>query len=101
MTRKIIVPLLAAWCSAAALAEERKSQLLPEVHGTLRSKYEFQPQAGAGRFQVTSGRFGAVSWGFSRRLCSLRSGSGAPWSLRCWFWLVLPLGRPSMVTPRS
>ena len=56
MTRKIIVPLLAAWCSAAALAEERKSPLLPEVHGTLRSKYEFQPQAGAGRFQVRTAR---------------------------------------------
>ena len=57
MTRKIIVPLLAAWCSAAAaLAEERKSPLLPELHGTLRSRYEFQPQAGAGRFLVRNAR---------------------------------------------
>ncbi len=33
-----------------------KADYLPEIHSTLRSKFEYQPQMGAGRFQVRTAR---------------------------------------------
>ncbi len=33
-----------------------KKDYIPEIHGTLRAKYEYQPQMGAGRFEVRNAR---------------------------------------------
>lgn len=33
---------------------------MPEIHGTIRAKYEYQTEMGAGRFEVRNARFGAT-----------------------------------------
>lgn len=39
-------------------AASQKSSWLPEVHGTVRSKYEYEPQISKGRFEVRNARLG-------------------------------------------
>ncbi len=38
-------------------ANSVKPAYLPEIHGTIRAKYEYQPQISAGRFEVRNARF--------------------------------------------
>ena len=59
MDIKMIASVLLAMCVALpAMAEddEDKVDRTPEVHGTIRGKYEFQTEEGEGRFQVRTAR---------------------------------------------
>ena len=59
MDIKTIASVLLAMCVALpAMAEddEDKVDRTPEVHGTIRGKYEYQPEEGQGRFQVRNAR---------------------------------------------
>ena len=57
----ITTSLLVAAASGAAAADSTKvrdfKDYLPEIHGTVRAKYEYQPQIRSGRFQVRNARF--------------------------------------------
>lgn len=39
-----------------ALTTQEKSSYLPEIHGTVRAKYEYEPQISKGRFEVRNAR---------------------------------------------
>lgn len=56
-TKSTIVYVL--WCCGIipALAQEQKTDYMPEIHGTIRAKYEYQPEISAGRFEVRNARF--------------------------------------------
>ena len=59
MDIKMIASVLLAMCVALpAMADddEDKVDRTPEVHGTIRGKYEYQPEEGQGRFQVRNAR---------------------------------------------
>ena len=59
MDIKMIASVLLAMCVALpAMAEddEDKADRTPEVHGTIRGKYEFQTEEGEGRFPVPNAR---------------------------------------------
>lgn len=59
MDIKTIASVMLAMCVALpAMAEddEDKVDRTPEVHGTIRGKYEYQPEEGQGRFQVRNAR---------------------------------------------
>lgn len=49
--------LLALLTSLSVPAQEKTPSYLPELHGTIRSKYEYQPDLDAGRFEVRNARF--------------------------------------------
>ena len=56
---KTIASVLLAVCVALPVMaedEEDKVDRTPEVHGTIRGKYEYQPEEGQGRFQVRNAR---------------------------------------------
>lgn len=38
-------------------SDSRFKQLIPEIHGTVRAKYEYQPEINSSRFQVRNARF--------------------------------------------
>ena len=59
MDIKTIASVLLAMCVALpAMAEDEEDKVdrTPEVHGTIRGKYEYQPEEGQGRFQVRNAR---------------------------------------------
>jgi hypothetical protein len=58
-TKKTLLLLtLALPLTTVALAEEKeKTDLTPHIHGTVRAKYEYQPEDHAGRFEVRNARF--------------------------------------------
>lgn len=59
MDIKTIVSVMLAMCVALPVMaedEEDKVDRTPEVHGTIRGKYEYQPEEGQGRFQVRNAR---------------------------------------------
>lgn len=59
MDIKTIASVLLAMCVALPAMgedEEDKVDRTPEVHGTIRGKYEYQPEEGQGRFQVRNAR---------------------------------------------
>ena len=58
-TKKTLLLLtLALPLTTVALAEEKeKTDLTPHIHGTVRAKYEYQPDDHAGRFEVRNARF--------------------------------------------
>ena len=58
-TKKTLLFLtLALPLATVALAEEKeKADLTPHIHGTVRAKYEYQPDDHAGRFEVRNARF--------------------------------------------
>lgn len=59
MTRKLITALLAALLlTPAAWAQDvrEKVDLTPQIHGTIRGKYEYQTEEGEGRFEVRNAR---------------------------------------------
>ena len=39
------------------LGQEKKTDYLPEIHGTILAKNEYQPEMEAGRLEVRNGRF--------------------------------------------
>lgn len=50
--------IITLWLSALTLtaAAQEKASFLPEVHGTVRTKYEYEPEIDAGRFEVRNCR---------------------------------------------
>ena len=59
MDIKTIASVMLAMCVALpAMAEDEEAKVdrTPEVHGTIRGKYEYQPEEGQGRFQVRNAR---------------------------------------------
>lgn len=49
--------MLASWPSgASATAQESKNPYLPQIHGTIRAKYEYEPQIDKGRFEIRNAR---------------------------------------------
>lgn len=50
-----IISLLAV-AAPMARAQEKKSFYIPEIHGTVRAKYEYEPSEGKGRFEVRNAR---------------------------------------------
>lgn len=59
MDIKTIASVMLAMCVALPVMaedEEDKVDRTPEVHGTIRGKYEYQPEEGQGRFQVRNAR---------------------------------------------
>ena len=42
--------------TSSSLAQETKKSYIPEIHGTVRAKYEYEPQIGKGRFEVRNAR---------------------------------------------
>lgn len=55
MKRRIILLLAVAGATLGCYAQD-KADITPEIHGTLRGKYEYQTQAGEGRFEVRTAR---------------------------------------------
>lgn len=49
--------LLMLFASVGRDAQEKSTGYQPEVHGTIRAKYEYQPDLSAGRFEVRNARF--------------------------------------------
>lgn len=58
MRTVIVIALLAVVSLAETTAA--KSPYIPEVHGTIRAKYEYEPEVGKGRFVVRNARVGIV-----------------------------------------
>lgn len=56
MKRNIITLFLSCCLPIIASAQE-KTILQPEIHGTIRAKYEYQPEIDSGRFEVRNARF--------------------------------------------
>lgn len=53
---KILLVSLLAFLSASATAQEGKKPYLPQIHGTIRAKYEYEPQIDKGRFEIRNAR---------------------------------------------
>lgn len=51
----LLLPLLSNM-PEGRLAAQEKADYRPEIHGTVRAKYEYQPQMGASRFEVRNAR---------------------------------------------
>lgn len=45
------------WGLAGEMYAQKKSEYIPEIHGTIRGKYEYQFEDNKGRFQVRNARF--------------------------------------------
>lgn len=56
----LFILLLALLCVGAANAQTVDAKYMPQIHGILRGKYEYQPEMEAGRFEVRNARL-AVS----------------------------------------
>lgn len=55
--RKMLLSLIMAMPLATAALAQEKTDLTPHIHGTIRGKYEYQPDDHAGRFEVRNARF--------------------------------------------
>lgn len=53
---KILLVSLLAFLIASATAQESKKPYLPQIHGTIRAKYEYEPQIDKGRFEIRNAR---------------------------------------------
>lgn len=54
--KRIIATIAAVfWCAHSGLAQD-KLPYFPEIHGTIRAKYEYEPQIDKGRFEVRNAR---------------------------------------------
>lgn len=62
---KYAAAVAALLVTAAVASASDGTDLTPEIHGTVRGKYEYQPQDAAGRFQVRNARV-SISGGISR-----------------------------------
>ncbi len=45
-----------ALCSASVMAQETENSFIPEIHGTIRAKYEYEPDISKGRFEIRNAR---------------------------------------------
>ena len=52
----ISIICLLAVAAPMARAQEKKNFYIPEIHGTVRAKYEYKPSEGKGRFEVRNAR---------------------------------------------
>ncbi len=48
--------LAALWMATSVHAQENRMDLTPQIHGTVRGKYEYQPEEKEGRFEVRNAR---------------------------------------------
>ena len=53
--RLILSAAMLAMCALTATSQE-KSPYLPEIHGTVRAKYEYEPPIDKGRFEIRNAR---------------------------------------------
>lgn len=53
---KILLVSLLTFLGASATAQESKNPYLPQIHGTIRAKYEYEPQIDKGRFEIRNAR---------------------------------------------
>lgn len=44
------------FCPASARAQDVKNPYIPDMHGTIRAKYEYEPQIDKGRFEIRNAR---------------------------------------------
>lgn len=51
----VILAILTGFTSSM-MAQETKNPYLPEIHGTIRAKYEYEPTIGKGRFEIRNAR---------------------------------------------
>ena len=51
----VILGVLASFTSSV-MAQETKNPYFPEIHGTIRAKYEYEPTIGKGRFEIRNAR---------------------------------------------
>lgn len=57
MKKTLIVILGVLSCfTSSMIAQETKNPYLPEIHGTIRAKYEYEPTVGKGRFEIRNAR---------------------------------------------
>lgn len=57
MKKTLIVILGVLSCfTSSMMAQETKNPYLPEIHGTIRAKYEYEPTVGKGRFEIRNAR---------------------------------------------
>lgn len=56
--RKVVIAILAilALESAPASAQDSGTSFRPEIHGTIRAKYEYEPPIDKGRFEIRNAR---------------------------------------------
>ncbi len=58
MKKQLFLTLLTIYGATFTVsAQEDKVKYTPEIHGTIRAKYEYQPDISAGRFEVRNARF--------------------------------------------
>lgn len=58
MKRAVFVILGFLACFSASIMAQEAKKYLPEVHGTIRAKYEYEPTIGKGRFEIRNARIG-------------------------------------------
>lgn len=51
-----VIMLLCAFGTALTRAQETKNSYIPEIHGTIRAKYEYESNIGKGRFEIRNAR---------------------------------------------
>lgn len=56
MRRKFSVVLGIFAIYAASMTAQDKNPYLPEIHGTIRAKYEYEPDISEGRFEIRNAR---------------------------------------------
>lgn len=57
MNKTVIAILVIFSCfTATVTAQEEKSPYIPEIHGTIRAKYEYKPSINKGRFEIRNAR---------------------------------------------
>ena len=57
MGKRVLLILGVLTCfTAIIMAQEAKNQYTPEIHGTIRAKYEYEPSINKGRFEIRNAR---------------------------------------------
>ncbi|MFI3270028.1 MAG: porin [Rikenellaceae bacterium] len=63
MKRFILTAIALLICGAESFAQESdKSSFMPQIHGNIRGKYEYQPEVNEGRFQVRNARLNVTGY---------------------------------------
>lgn len=57
MMKNLLLCASLLWGLAGEMYAQKKSEYIPEIHGTIRGKYEYQFEDNKGRFQVRNARF--------------------------------------------
>lgn len=66
---KFFLPLIAALIVASpviAAEDDNQIELKPEIHGSIRAKYEYQPEVDLGRFQVRNARINFTGYAIDK-----------------------------------